>query len=435
MNSQLEILESEGDRHLSDQLSTQIISTETGFYGLRESWRALADESDLHIFQSHEWLWGWWKYFGRHPRRALHIMTVSVGKKLIGIAPFYLGESSAGPVVFQRRLSLMGGGTERNEFFGYVNDYGYSDFLDIVVHPQYREEVMDKIAGLLVENLPDVDVIRLSHVNEQSHVVKELLPRLKAKNVVYCSEKTDKCPYLTLPGSLDAYIEQTGPSSRRRRLRNNLEAVGNDYKVVEANSHEQMKKTVDQLIRLHQKRWNSFGFPGAFYDRRHLEFVKEMCDIFYHNNWLWLKKAVDGRGLSAARMAIIFRDKVYDWLSGYDDTAPSSKFRPGLGLLSNLISDSIESGNSRLELMRGDERYKYDFTSESGVNQRITLHLHDGHGRLKMIGLKILENLSVLYYRVTREMKLLHVQYQQSGMLQMIYRYISFRVNYLKQKF
>lgn len=412
----------------------RLVTNEKLFARLADSWNELADQAGMAVYSRFEWIYCWWKHFGRHPKRELFIVTVYSNQKLIGIAPLYIGRSSIGPFTIQRRLYLMGCGTDQNEFFGFINDYGYSDFLDVIAHPLYRITVAEIFAKILKDNPMKADIVCFQHVNDRSFIKQKLLPCLDAKNIHYYMEKSDECPYLTLPGTLEEYIEQTGPSSRRRRLRKNLQAAGTEYLLETATTIEEVEKGVELLVSLHQKRWNSLGFPGAFFDRRHLHFVREISKILHQKGWIWFKFAIDQEGYSAARLAINDGDTCYDWLSGFDDAAPSSNLSPGLGLLAILIMEAIESKASIVELERGGERYKFDFTSELRYNWQISLPYYVEKSGLYSVLNKLLTIVSKLYYRITREWLLIRIHYRQAGLLKMGFSYLSFRYGRVVEK-
>ncbi len=429
---------------------TRIVSDEHSFFELAREWDALADEAEVPVHCRFDWLYCWWEHFGRHPKRSLCIVAISRQGSLVGIAPFYLGRSKLGRVELETRLNLMGCGTDRNELLGFLNDYGYSDFLDIIAHPDHQEYVAGEIADLLQRNVFDADYVILQHVHEDSFVVRHLLPAVEKRNLSYHQKEIDECPYISLPGTMSEYIEQTGPSSRRRRLKKNLEAAGKKYTVrkipsevelpvsgpadtpprngTDHGTEEELMNGLNQVIRMHQGRWNSIGYPGAFYDCRHIHFVEDVSRRLYDKGWLRIGLAEDQQGCSAVRMAIHDGKSTYDWLSGFDDAYPSARHRPGLGLLARMIEDAIQQNSSTVELMRGAERYKFDFASESRKNRRITIPLGPRPGLLQKASFRFLHLFAKLYYRIVREGKLLDVQFKERGVVKMWYSYGKFRL-------
>ncbi len=405
-----------------------IVTDEHSFKHLEEEWEMLAKNAESPVYTRHDWLYCWWRHFGRHPYRELYIVMVYSEDQLVGIAPFYIGSSVVGPMVLQRRLYLMGCGTDRNEFIGYINDYGYSDFLDVIAHPAYRRMVAVHIAELLKKNEMNVDLASFQNIADNSFMIREIVPFLAECNIKYALEKTDECPFITLPETLNEYIEQTGPSSRRRKLKKYLNAAGRKYKIEYMRTPEQLPEALDQLIDIHVKRWNGLGYPGVFYDQRHLEFVKDVADVLHRKGQLWFMISRDEKGTSAARMVIYDGHAVYDWLSGFDETSPASKFRPGLGMLSLLIRDAIHRKVPTFELLRGSERYKFDFATESRPNWRLTIGMNNGGGGRNVAVNKILAVTAAICNRITRELKLLHVQRERVGFIKMPFVYAMFRM-------
>lgn len=430
------------DVHLSksdeEQVRLELIDDEELLHELYEQWKALAATIGVPVYQTYEWLSLWWKHFGKHPKRELFIVALYNKSELLGLAPLFMGTSSIGPVTFQRRLHLMGSGVAHNELLGFTDNYGYSDFLDILAHPDYKNTVAEHVTDLLDTNPMDADVACFNHVSDESFVITEILPRLKSRGIYYGKEKTDECPYVSLPDSMDEYKDgdqHLGSSSRRRRFRKNINPVGDKYPVEQATSWEEVKEGLDNLYTLHQDRWNSLGYPGGFFDERHHNFLLDMSRAAFENGWLWLKLAQDNNGFGAVRLALKYQGRYYDWASGFDASSSISKHRPGLGLLSLMIKEGIEEGDSRIELLRGAERYKFDFTRKSRDNWRLTIPFYlQRKSSLRSFVNRLLNKLAKAYYRLKREWKLLKVQYREKGYLKMFYGYISFRTDKISEK-
>ncbi|MEX2395610.1 MAG: GNAT family N-acetyltransferase, partial [Balneolales bacterium] len=413
----------------------KVVDNENSLSSLAESWKKLSEEAKSKIFEKYEWLSSWWKHFGRHPKRQLFIITVYLNNELIGLAPFYIGISSIGPVTVQRRLHLMGCGTNSNEFWGFMDDYGYSDFLDISSLPNHRQIVADSICDFLKHNFMKADTICFKHVNDKSFIVQHLLPSLSKRNITYSKHKTDECPFISLPSSFEEYIRNTGPSSRRRKLKKKLKSASKDYIVENGVTLDEVRGGVEKLIDLHQERWNKIGHSGTFHDKRHLRFVKEFSEIAFRNGWLGLKLAKDEQGCCAVRMVIQDGQAMYDWLSGFNDSASSAKFRPGHGLLTLMIKETIESDINRVELMRGGEKYKFDYTLESSYNNKIIISLNNEKYWVRNLLNHLVHSMAWIHLKVGREIKLLRVQYWRVGFPRFVFGYAYFRLKNIKEKY
>lgn len=418
-------------------VNMEYLDREESLSEISDRWRALTLDAEVPVYLTYEWLSRWWKHFGKHPKREIFVVTLYHHAELIGLAPLFIGISSVGSVTLQKRLQLMGTGVDDNEFLGFSDAYGYSDFLDIIAHPDYREVVADKLTNLFVANPMHVDVINFHHVSDESFVMTEILPRLEDKGQNIQLEQSDVCPYLTVPDSMDEYkANQLGKSSRRRRFRKNIKPVGNKYPVEKLTSREEVMKGLDSLYELHQQRWNSLGYPGAFYDERHHSFLLDMGRKAFENGWCWLVQARDDEGCAAIRLALKYNGRYYDWSSGFNSSSSISKHRPGLGLLAMMIKEGIEEGAFRIELLRGDERYKFDFTDEARRNWKLKMPVYEDRTFFRSVINRMVEQMAGIYYRLQREYKLFDVHYKQEQNLFYSFKsYCLFRWETVLEKF
>lgn len=425
-----------------EELIVETFTTEKHMDELASHWEDLAERADSMVYMSHDWATNWWQHFGKNEQRSLYLVTVWEGTKLVALAPFYLGHSKLGPLTLERRMQVIGSGGSPNEQVGYMDDYGISDFLDIIVDTDYRDQVTDLLADMITQNALGIDVLTLHQANEDSYIMQHLYPKLEEMGLEVEKEQTDTCPYIDLSGydTMKEYIKDQ-KSSARRRIRQTLRAIGGDgkkeYDIEPVESWEEVEKATDKLIQLHQERWNEIGFPGVFYDERFTNFFKDIIKDAYENDRLWFKQAVDNWGVCASRMILKYNGRYYDYISGFDQDRPSSKYRPGIGLLIDLVKETIEGENEvgdahRIELLRGEEKYKYDFTSSNFDNYKLTIPLKNKRKN----PLLALNRLAAVAYKYgTRESELLKVQRDQVGVKRMFSEYFKFRWKSIKIKY
>lgn len=417
------------------RLMAEVLTSERKFKDLKPHWDDLAERADSKIYISYDWALNWWNHFGRNKHRSLYLITIWDGTKLIALAPLYKGYSIIGNIILEQRLQIIGSGGSPNEQIGYTDDYGISDFLDFLVDKNYSEEVAGLLPGLLTAQQLNADVLTFHQASDESFIMKHLYPKLRQNNVEMTVEKTDTCPFIDLSryDSMKAYIKDQ-KSNARRRIRQTLRAIGPDgeYEIKEAKTWPAVEKATDKLIELHQSRWNEIGFPGVFYDERFNRFFKDLVKEAFENDQLWFKQAIDDRGVCASRMILFYNNRYYDYISGFDDDRPSSKYRPGIGLLIKLVEEAIAGNAKSIELLRGEEGYKYDFTSKNFNNWRLTLPLRE----TKKTPLLWANRLAAfLYKHINREKELLKVQQSQVGVFKMVQEYVKFRWKSIKLKY
>ena len=418
-------------------LTLRIHTDETVFSKMELEWEKLARLSDQMICMSSGWAASWWKHLGRHKNRSLFIITVYDNLRLVAIFPLFKGITKVGGVRIQQRIQIIGSGGNTNEQLGFSDDYGISDFLDLIVDPEYSSRIADLFVKFLA--LPEFadHQITFHQARDDSYIMQTIYPLLKKSKRKIGSEHTDTCYYIDLDRKRDFqdFIKKS-KSNARRRFRQTLRARGkeNEYIIEEAADMPKVEQMLDKLMHLHQDKWNKMGYPGAFHDERFRDFFKEISLDAYRDNRLWIKQAVDEGGVCAVRMLLIYNGRYFDYMSGYDEESPSAKHRPGIGLLLDLIENSFELPIERIELLRGDEGYKHDFTRLSLNNWKLTIPEIRSWKRGWGLPVAIVHLCSTFYKYFFREKTLLKVQYKNRGFLKMLSGYFKFRIEIVTQK-
>lgn len=420
-----------GDKAAGKNMTHQIITTEQEFHDLKWHWQELARRTHATIFMTHEWAATWWHNFGKNSHRSLYILCFWNEDELIGLAPFFAGITQIGSTTVEKRLQLLGSGGSPNEQLGFLDDYGISDFLDVLALPEYRAQIADKICRLIQSGKLETDAIHFHQIRDDSFILNQLYPALQKTKLELSLTHTDTCPYIDLDdmASFDAYLKSL-KSSARRRFRQSLKAIHKtkELKLLELKNWDEIETAIDRMIALHQERWNRLGFPGVFYDKRFEHFFRETMRYAFDNGWLWLREIEDEDGVCASRMLLMYNGSFYDYISGFNDLKPSSKYRPGIGLLVEAVRDAIARKLHTVELLRGEEGYKFDFTDKTFRNWKLTVlsagEKSNGHGAVKWC----VHAIARAYKRGSRELRLMNVQKQQHGFLKMLPQYINFRV-------
>lgn len=421
----------------NEELTLQIHTNANIFSTLEAEWTKLACLSDQMICMSSIWAASWWKHFGRHKNRSLFIVTVYDNHKLVAIFPFYKGVTTLGGITLQRRLQLIGSGGSPNEQLGFSDDYGISDFLDVIVDPEYKADIADFFVKFLLSPELSDHQITFHQARDDSYIREKVYPLLKRSKRRVREENTDICYYVEVDrkGDFKDFIKNQ-KSNARRRFRQTMRArgVGNEYIIQEPDGLCEADRMLETLIEMHQDRWHKIGYPGAFQDERFTAFFKEISFAAFRENRLWLRQAVDEGGVCSVRMLLMYNGRYYDYMSGYDDDSPSAKHRPGIGLLLDLVENSLKQHVGRVELLRGDEGYKHDFTDLSYNNWKITIpeikYWKTGWG----LPAAAAQLCSVIFKYVSREKMLLKVQYKKVGFLYMFPGYFKFRMDTIIHK-
>src|SRR5207245_5272247 len=221
-----------------------IVDSAGEFAALRSEWsELLASSSSDCLFLTWEWLHTWWRHLGKE--RRLFIVTVRSASQLIAIAPFTSDRAWIGPLSIPR-LEFAGSGTVG------------SDYLDIIIRRGCESEALQALAEFLADSATSM---RLPRVTESGALTVSLATALAGCGWPIVKTAAEVCPFIDLTGqSWDGYLATLGSQHRynfRRRLRNVMRDY--DVRIHYAQSDEQRRTFLEQVVQLHLQRWNARG--------------------------------------------------------------------------------------------------------------------------------------------------------------------------------
>jgi CelD/BcsL family acetyltransferase involved in cellulose biosynthesis len=412
-------------------LTIDIVSKVETFSSLMQEWTTLAESSTATVFQTHEWLFLWWKHLGAGNGRLLRILLFRYEGNLVGIAPLFQQTSSFSGIRFNQRVCLMGSGSAFGVSSGMFLDDGPSDYLDFIVRPGFEEEINSAFIKHIVEYADIYKTIEFVNLKPKGFIYSSLLPLLIKHGMSCKISQADICPYIAVPSSVENYFKQLSPGVRRRlQQARNAAAEKTLFATSQPDTREKYHQALDELIRLHQQRWNTIGYPGLFSDERFKHFQHDVIDAFLEKGRVWCKMAAANGKCVAGRIAFKFNNTYFDYLSGFDDHSPAAKRRPGLALVIEMLEDAVHGHYVALDLLRGDEQYKFDFTSESNYNWNLLIT----SGKKSTLIARLAAAGELLLFLLKREARLLRVQRNHHGVLLCIVYYIKFRTPLFTRK-
>lgn len=121
------------------------------------------------------------------------------------------------------------------------------------------------------------------------------------------------------------------------------------------------ESVLDELIRLHQARWNAIGLPGAFAGHRYASFVRSFVRLASNQDRFALTRVADAEGTVGCQLLIREEGRVLDLLSGFVD----GEARPSPGLVCHFtnIVEAAKRGLDGYEFLVGDARVKRDLSN------------------------------------------------------------------------
>lgn len=364
---------------------------------LQTEWRALqAQCPQASPYQTWEWNHIWWRHYGARKRlRLLEFHVIEAGAdrsdngsenkfkagikgrigsesasnsagKLVGIAPLYTSRHLGTPL---RRLAWVG--------------TGQSDYLDLLVLPEYAAEVAAALRQHLEDGLRGWDIADLQQLRDDSHLHEQSVPttspRSSDENLAKRFEAQtqsllpmEPCPHLPLPDTWDAVTARLG-----KKMRSNLgyydrllHKTFTDANYALADT-ETLSTGMTALFELHQKRWNARWLPGVLGGKKVQAFHRDIAACFLERGWLRLHTlAVDG-DIRAALYCFAYADRTYYYLGGF---APElSKYSLGTLLTGHAIRHAIAEQHTEFDFLRGNEPYKYRWLPNERINHRLLI--------------------------------------------------------------
>jgi CelD/BcsL family acetyltransferase involved in cellulose biosynthesis len=153
------------------------------------------------------------------------------------------------------------------------------------------------IGGAVYQSSEDAQKIwrQIDHFARQHHAARlaqipqecELIKHAAAAG--WQVEDCEVCPELALPSTWDEYLKMLGKNMREqmRRYPRRLEKQFSvEYEL--AQDLPSMEKTLDDLFRLHGKRWRARGQTGVLATPRRQRFHRDVCRAFLKRDWLRL---------------------------------------------------------------------------------------------------------------------------------------------------
>jgi CelD/BcsL family acetyltransferase involved in cellulose biosynthesis len=327
---------------MDTQLKVTVVKTAEEAEQIASEWGALWERCpNATTFQRPEWIISWIDTF--RPREPL-ILEIRENGELVGVAPFLIYEEGS-----QRIVGLMGGGV--------------SDYLDILIEPDRREQTLSEIMGFITQSEIHWDVLSLTDLPAASPLLQF------AGDSGLKPSHHDVCTELVLPSDAK-HLKSVISKHKYENLRNarsRMQRIGEAH--IELAMQATLNEFLDALFELHAMRWKEFGESGVLADPHIQAFHREVAPELLDRKVLrFYGLRLEGR-LVATLYSFFEREAVYCYLQGFDPAYAS--LSAGTLLLGAVIEDSISESTKRVDFLRGQESYKYSWGVKDAPTYRI----------------------------------------------------------------
>jgi CelD/BcsL family acetyltransferase involved in cellulose biosynthesis len=189
-------------------------------------------------------------------------------------------------------------------------------------------------------------------------------------------EREDVCPVVTLPAgaTMDDYLAGLGKKERheiRRKVRR-AESVGE----IRLDDATDALAELEAFIDLHQKRWGAAGLfpPTAGGDQSRVLF-RRMFELWGSDGPLRLTFLTVGGRRIAAGVHFETPDGYLYYNAGVDPDARD--LSPGVVMVHAYVERALAAGVARMDFLRGDEPYKYEWGAVDEPIQRLLVRRRD----------------------------------------------------------
>ena len=354
----------------------------------RGTWDALAGANPLATpFSSWAFQRAWWDAYGANAHdETLVVLAVDgagrpvEGAEPIGIVPLmHRHEVEPGDQADHTRMRLAAGaeltsvpGSATAYFFG--GSY-HADYATLLAAPDNLDAVAEALASWFGDPAAPawdaVDLRRLRCGDPAAEALAAAFGRREAAaGWTLNLEREDVCPVVDLPvgSSFEDFLDTLGKKERheiRRKVRR-AEAVG----PITLDRSPDPLADLPAFIELHQKRWGQDGlFPDTAGGAMSRTFFRRLFELLGPDGPLILSfVAVGGRRVGAGVHLEDGASLLY-YNAGLDPDA--RELSPGVLMVASYVQAALAGGFRRMDFLRGDEPYKYEWGARDEPIQRL----------------------------------------------------------------
>ncbi len=339
-------------------ISCQLIEEVDAFLALEHDWVDLLGRTSQNVFF---WSWGWVSNWVAQfsSQFDLNIIAAYEEERLVGIAPLCRHSRRFGRLLPYSELSFIGSGIAA------------ADHLDFIAEAGREREICQSMRQFILTELGNFDFLTLEGL-AQNAVIGNLVKESDAESV---ERQLEPCPYILLPDSWESFLAGVSRNLRqnwRRKTRRLIEKNEGESPYQIAKSDAEADAGMENLFRLHQMARNKQGDAGSFSDAPMRRFHRQVARQAFAQGGLRLYSLlIHPHNTAAVIYAIRNGKKLLYYATGYDPAWGT--FSPGRQLFGFMIQQAIEEGLAEIDLLRGEEAYKYDWTDlvRNDVNLRM----------------------------------------------------------------
>ena len=285
-------------------------------------------------FLTWEWLYSWWKHYGK--QRELWLITAWISKKLVGVAPLML-EDRRKYGLKQRVLCSLG-----------TPDIDVGGFIVCDGDPQIYAALLDH----LIAQKALWDILELNEFMLDGPEIEQLISCFR--NAGFAKhQKNNRHFYLPIQGDWPSYLGRLSQNLRgdlRRKVRRIKRQGQHTFK-----HHSGQEVTWQDISTIFEI--NKYGrYPHLYIPGEERAFQRELLALMSDRGWLDIYLLYINDQPVAYRYGFTFKGKFEDWRNGFN--TQYYELSVGKVLLMLVIEDCYKRAYEGIDFLRGDEGYK-----------------------------------------------------------------------------
>lgn len=345
------------------EVAVEEVRSEQALWLLEREWNDLLARSENNLlFLTHEWLACWWRHFGQplrlEGRAELFVLALRRKDRLRGLAPLYLRTERVG------RMSIR--------FVRFLGE-GLSDYSDFIL-AEDRDTLLRCIVDHLRARSAAWDMIDLREFYGGSSNLPLFRAHCVRAGLVAYAEPDSVCRWIPIRGDWESFYRSRFDRRRRkdhRREWRNLQVAGRvDTRFVTSLADE--PGLIDTMAEIQSQHPNAGpDRPGELNVDTHRRFFEEWLPRAGSLGWLALALLeCDGHAIA---YFLLFRHngRHYVYITSY--RREFQRFGVGKLLMMRMLEHCWASGGSEIDLLRGDETFKENWTTATRQNVRLSV--------------------------------------------------------------
>jgi CelD/BcsL family acetyltransferase involved in cellulose biosynthesis/GNAT superfamily N-acetyltransferase len=322
------------------------------FEKLKAEWNKLLEKNESkNIFLTFEWLYCWWKIYGRD--KELYLLAVREGPEIVGLAP-----------LMRSTIRKLGRKRKIIQFIGTPN-VDYCDFIGAD-----KELIVRQIVGYLKDHKSEWDVVELSQISDRSGTLPVIEKILNESGRPHLKKEIETC-YGYIYNGLDDeranFSYHRGATLKKAVNRFNREG---GLRLERITDPAEIERTLPQFFKLHINRWRETGSPSKFLQEENRRFFIELVRTLGPLGEVCFFVLKSGE----LPVAMVFNFE-YGKVINHYTIAINVYFRdrsPGILLLLQQSEYLIRRGYD-LDFSRGAHQYKTLLTNREYINYQVAV--------------------------------------------------------------